>query len=64
MLPFLVNSQVKWLAVGRKYNGQFGEWTLEESDRQEVLGYRTGLSLAAVGIPDSSLAGCTYAKRA
>ncbi|KAK9831288.1 hypothetical protein WJX74_010628 [Apatococcus lobatus] len=34
--------------VGRKYNGQFGEWTLEESDRQEVLGYRTGLSLAAV----------------
>ena len=37
-------------AVGRKYNGQFGEWTLEETDKQEVLGYRTGLSLAALGI--------------
>ena len=33
------------------YQGAFGEWSVEESDVKEVLGYRAGLSVAALGGP-------------
>jgi len=32
------------------YQGAFGEWRVEESDVKEVLGYRAGISVAAVGM--------------
>ncbi|KAK9812459.1 hypothetical protein WJX73_001370 [Symbiochloris irregularis] len=32
------------------YQGVYGPWKVEESDRQEVLGYRAGLSLAAAAV--------------
>ena len=31
------------------YKGAFGEWSVDESDVKEVLGYRAGLSVAAAG---------------
>ena len=31
------------------YQGAFGEWSVDESDVKEVLGYRAGLSVAALG---------------
>ena len=39
-----------WSAVGQSYPGMFSTWTLEESDRQEVLAYRAGLSVAAAAL--------------
>jgi uncharacterized integral membrane protein len=32
------------------YQGQFGEFTIDENDRQEVIIYRTGLSIAALAL--------------
>ncbi|CAL5221533.1 g3742 [Coccomyxa viridis] len=32
------------------YQGAFGEWSVEESDVKEVLGYRAGLSVAALAL--------------
>lgn len=31
------------------YQGMYGPWRIEEADRQEVLGYRAGLTVAAAG---------------
>ena len=37
------------------YQGAFGEWRVEESDVKEVLGYRAGLSVAALGMHQHDL---------
>lgn len=44
-------------AVGQQYDGVFGKWTLDEADRNEVVAYRAGLSVAAAALAiDSALA--------
>lgn len=31
------------------YKGAFGDWSVDENDVKEVVGYRAGLSVAALG---------------
>ena len=37
-------------SAGLTFQGIYGEWTLEDSDRREVRGYRVGLSVTAAAI--------------
>ena len=44
------------------YQGQFGAFTIEETDRQDVIWYRTGLAIAALSLVLGRLVFCGTAR--